>query len=132
VERTVRNGQLNQCSRPNRRIAAKDLNALSCAAKDRRKIEYYIARIEMEEQTPAREWFFRQVPCASIDGFFGYRSLGSFSSLQLLCVLHSPVQSGCEVDEVVSLVGPLEEAADALRSWSENPASFKKIMVSID
>jgi hypothetical protein len=96
------------------------------------KIEYYIARIEMDEQTPAREWFFRQVPCASIDGFFGYRSLGSFSSLQLLCVLHSPVQSGCEVDEVVSLVGPLEEAADALRSWSENPASFKKIMVSID
>jgi hypothetical protein len=38
----------------------------------------------------------------------------------------------CFVDEVVSLVGPLEEAADALRSWSENPASFKKIMVSID
>jgi len=30
------------------------------------------------------------------------------------------------------LVVPLEEAADALRLWSENPASFKKIMVSVD
>jgi threonine dehydrogenase-like Zn-dependent dehydrogenase len=36
------------------------------------------------------------------------------------------------VDQAVSLVVPLEEAADALRSWSENPASFKKIMVSVD
>ena len=36
------------------------------------------------------------------------------------------------VDEAVSLVVPLEEAADALRSWSENPASFTKIMVSMD
>src|ERR1700730_5605834 len=36
------------------------------------------------------------------------------------------------VDQAVSLVVPLEEAANALRSWSENPASFKKIMVSVD
>lgn len=36
------------------------------------------------------------------------------------------------VDQVVSLVVPLEEAANALRSWSENPARFKKIMVSLD
>jgi threonine dehydrogenase-like Zn-dependent dehydrogenase len=36
------------------------------------------------------------------------------------------------VDEAVSLVVPLEEAADALRSWSENPATFKKIMISLD
>jgi hypothetical protein len=36
------------------------------------------------------------------------------------------------VDQAVSLVVPLEEAADVLRSWSENPASFKKIMVSLD
>ena len=35
------------------------------------------------------------------------------------------------VDQAVSLVVPLEEAAGALRSWSENPASFKKIMVSL-
>jgi hypothetical protein len=45
------------------------------------KIEYYIARIEMDEQAPAGEEFVPQVPCVSIDGFFGYRSLGSFSSL---------------------------------------------------
>jgi threonine dehydrogenase-like Zn-dependent dehydrogenase len=36
------------------------------------------------------------------------------------------------VDQVVSLVVPLEESANALRSWSENPARFKKIMVSLD
>jgi threonine dehydrogenase-like Zn-dependent dehydrogenase len=36
------------------------------------------------------------------------------------------------VQEAVSLVVPLGEAADVLRSWSENPASFKKIMVSMD
>jgi threonine dehydrogenase-like Zn-dependent dehydrogenase len=36
------------------------------------------------------------------------------------------------VDQAVSLVVPLNEAADTLRSWSENPASFKKIMVSLD
>ena len=36
------------------------------------------------------------------------------------------------VDQAVSLVVPLEQAADALRSWSDNPARFKKIMVSVD
>lgn len=36
------------------------------------------------------------------------------------------------VDQAVSLVVPLEEAADALRSWSENPSKFKKILVSLD
>jgi len=45
------------------------------------KIEYCISRIEMDEQAPAGEEFVPQVPYASIDGFFGYRSLGSFSSL---------------------------------------------------
>jgi 2-desacetyl-2-hydroxyethyl bacteriochlorophyllide A dehydrogenase len=35
-------------------------------------------------------------------------------------------------DRAVSLVVPLEEAADALRSWSENPSRFKKILVSLD
>jgi hypothetical protein len=30
------------------------------------------------------------------------------------------------------LVVPLEEAAVALRSWSEDPSSFKKIMVTLD
>jgi len=36
------------------------------------------------------------------------------------------------VDQAVSLVVPLEESANALRSWSENPSRFKKIMVSLD
>ena len=36
------------------------------------------------------------------------------------------------VDQAVSLVVPLDEAADALRSWSQNPSQFKKIMVSLD
>lgn len=36
------------------------------------------------------------------------------------------------VDQAVSLVVPLEQAADALRSWSENPSRFRKIMVSVD
>jgi threonine dehydrogenase-like Zn-dependent dehydrogenase len=36
------------------------------------------------------------------------------------------------VEQAVSLIVPIEEAADALRSWSENPANFKKIMVFVD
>jgi len=36
------------------------------------------------------------------------------------------------VDKAVSMVVSLEQAADALRSWSENPSRFKKIMVSMD
>lgn len=36
------------------------------------------------------------------------------------------------VDQAVSLVVPLEEAANALRSWSENPSKFRKIMVNLD
>ena len=36
------------------------------------------------------------------------------------------------VDRAVSRVVPLQEAADALRSWSENPSQFKKIMVRLD
>jgi 2-desacetyl-2-hydroxyethyl bacteriochlorophyllide A dehydrogenase len=36
------------------------------------------------------------------------------------------------VDQAVSLVVPLYEAAEALRSWSENPSRFKKILVSLD
>lgn len=36
------------------------------------------------------------------------------------------------VDQAVSLVVPPDEAADALRSWSENPSGFKKIMVCLD
>jgi 2-desacetyl-2-hydroxyethyl bacteriochlorophyllide A dehydrogenase len=39
---------------------------------------------------------------------------------------------GFPVDEAVSLVVPLAEAREALRSWSENPSRFKKIMVSLD
>ncbi|HKU24864.1 MAG TPA: zinc-binding alcohol dehydrogenase family protein [Candidatus Sulfotelmatobacter sp.] len=36
------------------------------------------------------------------------------------------------VDQAVSLVVPLEQAADALRSWSDNPSRFTKIMVNMD
>ncbi len=36
------------------------------------------------------------------------------------------------VDQAVSLTVPLEQAADALRSWSSNPAGFRKIMVHVD
>jgi threonine dehydrogenase-like Zn-dependent dehydrogenase len=36
------------------------------------------------------------------------------------------------VDQAVSSTVPLEEAADALRSWSENPSRFRKIMVCMD
>jgi threonine dehydrogenase-like Zn-dependent dehydrogenase len=36
------------------------------------------------------------------------------------------------VEQAVSLVVSLEEAPGALRSWSENPSSFKKILVALD
>jgi 2-desacetyl-2-hydroxyethyl bacteriochlorophyllide A dehydrogenase len=36
------------------------------------------------------------------------------------------------VDKAVSMIVPLEEVPAALRSWSENPSSFKKIMVSVE
>jgi threonine dehydrogenase-like Zn-dependent dehydrogenase len=36
------------------------------------------------------------------------------------------------VNEVVSLIVPLEVAPNALRSWSEDPSRFTKIMVSLD
>jgi 2-desacetyl-2-hydroxyethyl bacteriochlorophyllide A dehydrogenase len=36
------------------------------------------------------------------------------------------------VDRAVSLIVPLKEAPQALRSWSENPSQFTKIMVSLD
>jgi len=36
------------------------------------------------------------------------------------------------VDQAVSLIVPLDEAGQALRSWSENPSQFKKIMVSLE
>ncbi len=36
------------------------------------------------------------------------------------------------VDHAISLVVPLEGAAEALRSWSETPTRFKKITVSLD
>ena len=35
------------------------------------------------------------------------------------------------VDQAVSLIVPLDEATNALRSWSENPSSFKKILVAV-
>jgi threonine dehydrogenase-like Zn-dependent dehydrogenase len=36
------------------------------------------------------------------------------------------------VDQAVSLIVPIEEAANALRSWSENPSQFRKIMVNLE
>lgn len=36
------------------------------------------------------------------------------------------------VDQAVSAVVPLEEAGQALRSWSENPSQFRKILVQLD
>lgn len=36
------------------------------------------------------------------------------------------------VEETVSLMVPLEEVPTALRSWSDNPSQFKKIMVRLD
>jgi len=36
------------------------------------------------------------------------------------------------VDQAVSLIVPLQDATDALRSWSNNPSRFRKIMVSMD
>jgi 2-desacetyl-2-hydroxyethyl bacteriochlorophyllide A dehydrogenase len=36
------------------------------------------------------------------------------------------------VDQAVSLVVPMEEAGEALRSWSEAPSRFKKIQVRLD
>jgi 2-desacetyl-2-hydroxyethyl bacteriochlorophyllide A dehydrogenase len=36
------------------------------------------------------------------------------------------------VDSAVSMVVSLEEATSALRSWSENPSRFKKILVCLD
>jgi threonine dehydrogenase-like Zn-dependent dehydrogenase len=36
------------------------------------------------------------------------------------------------VDDAVSSVLPLADAPNALRAWSENPAGFAKIMISVD
>lgn len=36
------------------------------------------------------------------------------------------------VDEAVSMIVPLEEGPNALRSWSENPSRFTKILVSLE
>ena len=60
--------------------------------------------------------------------------LGSRNALpeDFRSVIHLLEKKKFPVDQAVSLVVPLEEAADALRSWSENPARFKKIMVSVD
>lgn len=60
--------------------------------------------------------------------------LGSRNALpeDFHAVIHLLEGKKFPVDQAVSLVVPLEEAADALRSSSENPASFKKIMVSVD
>jgi threonine dehydrogenase-like Zn-dependent dehydrogenase len=59
--------------------------------------------------------------------------LGSRNALpdDFRAVIHLLEGKNFPVDEAVSSVVPLVEAADALRSWSEHPAKFKKIMVSV-
>jgi threonine dehydrogenase-like Zn-dependent dehydrogenase len=47
-------------------------------------------------------------------------------------VVHLLESAKFPVDQAVSLIVPLEKAAHALRSWSENPSRFKKILVSVD
>ncbi|MHB1023223.1 MAG: zinc-binding alcohol dehydrogenase family protein [Acidobacteriaceae bacterium] len=36
------------------------------------------------------------------------------------------------VDEAVSRIVPMEEAAEALNAWSDNPSSFSKILIQMD
>ena len=36
------------------------------------------------------------------------------------------------VEDAVSLIAPIVEAPGLFRSWSENPASYTKIMISLD
>lgn len=36
------------------------------------------------------------------------------------------------VDQAISLVVPIKEAGNALRSWAEGPSKFRKILVSLD
>jgi hypothetical protein len=76
--------RLNSTSVPGQIVASLRMISTHLAVQPRtgEKIEYCIPRIEMDEQISAREWFFRQAPCASIDEFFGYRRLGSLSSPQ--------------------------------------------------
>ncbi len=47
-------------------------------------------------------------------------------------VIHLLESGKFPVDQAVSLIVPLEKAAHALRSWSENPSRFKKILVAVD
>jgi hypothetical protein len=73
--------RLNSTSVPGQIVASLRMISTHLAVQPRtgEKIEYCIPRIEMDEQISAREWFFRQAPCASIDEFFGYRRLGNLS-----------------------------------------------------
>jgi threonine dehydrogenase-like Zn-dependent dehydrogenase len=56
--------------------------------------------------------------------------LGSRNALpeDFHAVIHLLEKKEFPVDQAVSLVVPLEDAPDALQSWSENPATFKKII----
>ena len=49
-----------------------------------------------------------------------------------LAVIKLPEAQTFPVNQAVSRVVPLEQAADALRSWSGNPSRFRKIMVNMD
>lgn len=36
------------------------------------------------------------------------------------------------VEDAVSIIAPIEEVPNLLRAWTENPARFSKIMVTMD
>jgi threonine dehydrogenase-like Zn-dependent dehydrogenase len=60
--------------------------------------------------------------------------LGSRNALpeDFRAVIQMLVARRFPVDQAVSAIVPLEEAGEALRSWSENPSRFRKIMVELD
>jgi threonine dehydrogenase-like Zn-dependent dehydrogenase len=47
-------------------------------------------------------------------------------------VIELPEAQTFPVNQAVSRAVPLEQAADALHSWSDNPSRFRKIMVNMD
>jgi threonine dehydrogenase-like Zn-dependent dehydrogenase len=47
-------------------------------------------------------------------------------------VIYTLEQHRFPVDDAVSLIVPIEEAPSAIRQWSDDPARFSKILVSLD
>jgi threonine dehydrogenase-like Zn-dependent dehydrogenase len=59
----------------------------------------------------------------------GSRNAGSEDFTAVIGLLEA---GNFPIDQAVSLTVSLDQSPDALRSWSENPSRFKKIMVSLD